>query len=132
MSPASAPNESGKVYPNRVLEDQDVEMQPIVLGPAPFSSPDPETDGIRMLPLEDGSSASEEASVLSGDAKEMKAADFKAAVEGAQTQEELDAVQEVYDASGKEYSTVDDAFAKRQEELNEAAEGNGDGDGNGN
>ena len=129
MSPASAPNESGKVYPNRTLEDQDVEMQPIVLGPAPFSSPDPETDGIRMLPLEDGTSAASaanEAAKLREDAKDMKAADFKEAVEAAQTQEELDAVQEAYDESGKEYSTVDDAITKRQEELT-AAEAEGDG-----
>ena len=38
-----------------------MEMEPITLGPAPYSSPDPATDGIRMLPLEDGTSAAEAA-----------------------------------------------------------------------
>jgi hypothetical protein len=57
--PASGPVDEPKMFPARTLEDQDMEMEPVVLGTPPFSSPDPETDGIRMLPLEDGTSAVE-------------------------------------------------------------------------
>jgi hypothetical protein len=57
--PASGPVDEPKMFPARILEDQDMEMEPVTLGTPPFSSPDPMTDGIRMLPLEDGTSAVE-------------------------------------------------------------------------
>lgn len=57
--PASGPVNEPKMFPARIMEDQDMEMQPVQLGTPPFSSPDPLTDGIRMLPLEDGTSAVE-------------------------------------------------------------------------
>lgn len=63
MSPASGPVQNPKVFPAAVEEDQEMlingEDEPIVLGPIPFSSPDPATDAQRMLPLEDGTSAYE-------------------------------------------------------------------------
>ena len=182
MSPASAPNESGKVYPNRVLEDQDVEMQPVVMGTPPFSSPDPATDGIRMLPLEDqttpnaaeaadqaaelrelGSygdkspdelkSLAEErdltvtrtdgkdgrlrkedyvAALTQDDTSDMKAADFKELVAGASTEEELQSVADTFEASGREYASVNAAIDKRLEEIQAeaaAAEESGTNDG---
>lgn len=54
------------------------------------------------------------------DAKDMKAADFKQRITAASTQEELDEVAELYDAQDTSYKTVEDAFDKKQEEINEA------------
>ena len=107
-----------------------MEMAPIVLGPAPYSSPDPATDGIRMLPLEQGSSGDGGEAVTEvseEEAKEMKAADWKEKVTATTTLEELEAVADAYANSGSEYSTVDDAILKHEEELKTAAEG-GSGD----
>lgn len=42
---------TGMEYPNRRPEDADVEMKPIVLGPGSYSSPDPNTESARLLPL---------------------------------------------------------------------------------
>ena len=59
---ASSPVNDPKTYPAATLEDQDAidagELgEGIVMGTPPHSSPDPATDGARMLPLEDGTSA---------------------------------------------------------------------------
>ena len=169
MSPASGPVNEPKLYPAATQEDQakieEGGSTPIVLGTPPFSSPDPSTDALKMLPLEDGTSAYEaaqeatsvrnaaasgdydsmrkdelkalaadrdvnvdgmkvdemRAALREDDASDMKAADFKAQVEAASTQEELDAVGELYEASGKEYSSVEAAIDKKQDEINEAA-----------
>lgn len=51
------------------------------------------------------------------DASDMKSADFKKQVEAATNQDELDAAAELYEASGKQYSTVETAIEKKQEEL---------------
>lgn len=63
MSPASgAPRAESKddpyepkMFPGAVLEDQEAvamaEADPVVISKVPYSSPDPETDGIRMIPL---------------------------------------------------------------------------------
>lgn len=129
--PASEPAEP-KLNPSAIMEDQGMEMAPIVLGPAPYSSPDPATDGIRMLPLEEGSSGSggETATEVSEEeAKEMKASEWKEKVAATTSLEELEAVADAYANSGSEYSTVDDAILKQEEELKAAAEG-GSGDDN--
>jgi hypothetical protein len=39
------------VYPNRPEEMQDMEMEPVVLGPGSYASPDPATESGRLLPL---------------------------------------------------------------------------------
>ncbi len=49
-----------KIHPNRIWEDQDVEMTPIVVGTPPYSSPDPESEGLQMLPLDQGTSGDHE------------------------------------------------------------------------
>lgn len=63
MSPASGPVSEPKLHPAATMDDQEKveagEGASIVLGPVPFSSPDPTTDAIKMLPLEDGTSAYE-------------------------------------------------------------------------
>lgn len=63
MAPASGPVSDSKLHPAATMDDQEKvesgENAQIVLGPAPFSSPDPATDAIKMLPLEDGTSAYE-------------------------------------------------------------------------
>lgn len=51
-----------KMIPAATSEDQEgilagTHGEPTVLGTPPFSSPDPESEGIKMLPLEDGTSA---------------------------------------------------------------------------
>lgn len=180
MSPASGPVTDPKLFPAAAMEDQEKlangEDEPIVLGPIPFSSPNPSTDARRMLPLEDGTSAYEAreavvdkydgtdynsmspaelkalaeerdlgeitgtgkngaikkadyvSALQADDTKDMKASDFKDRVAAATTQDELDAVAELYQNSDSDYSTVEDAIEKKQEEINEA---NGTGNGNG-
>lgn len=54
---ASAPSNLPKRFSAARLEDQEeiaLAREPIRMGTPPFSSPDPATDGIRMLPLEGG------------------------------------------------------------------------------
>lgn len=70
MAPASGPVTDPKMFPSAVMDDQDaianenepggeMEGSQIVLGPVAVSSPNPETEAQRMLPLEDGTSAYE-------------------------------------------------------------------------
>ena len=47
--PASGPVLEPKLNPSAVMEDQDVEMERIVLGPPAFSSPSPHTDMRKSL-----------------------------------------------------------------------------------
>jgi hypothetical protein len=168
MSPASGPVHEPKLHPAATMDDQEMveagEGSEIVLGPAPFSSPDPATDAQKMLPLSDGTSAYEarveaqegyqdgpedyksmkkdelvalagerdvnvegmkvdeiRAALAADDASDMKAADFKQQIADAADQDALDAVGELYEASGKSYSSVEDAMEKRQTEIDEAA-----------
>ncbi len=165
MAPASGPVNEPKLDPARTMDDQGTEPAEIVLGTPPFSSPDPATDGLKMLPLTDGTSAYEarqenaesaakaadgdydsmkkdelkalgeqrdldfsgmkvdemRAALREDDASDMKAADFKEQIEAAQDQDALDAVGQLYSDSGKSYSSVEAALAKRQEELDAGA-----------
>lgn len=61
MSPASGPVLEPKMFPAATMEDQEAVMEgrteATVLGPPPFSSPDPASEARRMLPVEDGTSA---------------------------------------------------------------------------
>lgn len=162
-----------KLYPAAVSADQEMivsgNQERTVLGPPPFSSPNPATEARRMLPLEDGTSAhvasleaheqreagkgsdysSMDAKALKAlveerdltpesnkkadliaalqedDASDYKAADFKQLVEAASSQEELDQAAELYEASGKSYSSVESAIEKKQDEINEADNGQG-------
>lgn len=65
MSPASGPVHDAKLFPAAVQEDQEAlvegKTELTEIGPAPFSSPDPQTDAIKMLPLEDGTSSAYDA-----------------------------------------------------------------------
>lgn len=114
--PASGPNKNFKMFPAAVLDDQEAimakEFEPVVFGPPPFSSPDPETDGIRMEPVS--------GSVAELADEDKKAGDWVDAVKAAGTQEDLDAVAERYSESGADFKSVNDAIEKKQDELNEA------------
>lgn len=65
----------------------DGRQEATVMGPPPFSSPDPATDAQRMLPLEDGTSAhqaaldAEEVRNTGSDYNSMSPADLKALAE---------------------------------------------------
>lgn len=169
MSPASGPVLEPKMFPAATMDDQEVIMEgrqeQTVLGPPAFSSQSPHTDNLRMLPLEDGTSAHVAAleaeatrqdtdyaskspedlkalveerdlgeiegtgkngnitkkdlvkALQEDDASDMKAADFKAQIAAAADIDALQAVSDLYDASGKSYSSVDAAIDKREEEL---------------
>lgn len=82
-----------KPFPAATHEDQEAIMagelgEPTVLGTVPFSSPEPHTDGLRMLPLEDGTSAHQASleaaagrdAATTGDYDSMKAPELKALV----------------------------------------------------
>jgi hypothetical protein len=56
----------------------------------------------------------------------MKASDFTDKIKAAQSQEELDAVTEEYEASGKNLKSVESAIEKRQDELDAADENDDD------
>lgn len=92
----------------------------IVLGPGPFSSNDPATEGYRQLrpvvPVtDDVNAASDGEPVVEGNP--LKAGDFKDRVEAAQTQDDLDAIANQYAEQGDEFVTVEAAIEKRQNEL---------------
>lgn len=133
---ASKPSTMPKRFAAARLEDQeDIEnmaREPIRMGTPPFSSPDPATDGVRMLPLEGGHGSvgttlvGDENSADSGDDKGMKAADWKKEVEEAANQETLDEIATRYDESGADYATVKSAIEKRQEELDAAGDDGND------
>lgn len=116
-----------KLYPAATLDDQEaienMEAEPIVLGPGPYSSPDPETDGIRMLPLEDqgsggtvGMAAEMEAASATSD-KDLNAGQWKDLVEAAESEEELDAVEQRYLDAEADYSTVESAIEAKRESF---------------
>lgn len=94
-----------------------MEMEPIVLGCPPFSSPDPTTRATH--PLTDGSTAqiTGEAHDEAGSEDDLKAADWVAMVEGAADQDALDEVVEKYEESGADYKTVAAAIENKQTEI---------------
>lgn len=140
------------------------EFEGTYLSTPPFSSPNPKTEGLRMLPLEDGTSAHQSAveaagfrdaakgsdyrsmkvadlkklaqsrelepasnkkddlvaALLAADGENLNAADFIEKVNSATTQEELDAAADLYEASGNQFSTVEDAIDKKQDELDQS------------
>jgi len=59
MANADLPPE-GKMFPNRIVEDQDMELEPVVMGPPAFGSPDPKTLENTLLPLADNPHATSE------------------------------------------------------------------------
>jgi hypothetical protein len=121
--PQSGNASSGKMFPNALIEDQEAiemaEAEPVVLSTAPYSSPDPETDGIRMVPLDDQTSTSAAGAEKSGDAddKNMKAGEWKDLVDEAQDSEALSAVEQRYLDAEADFKTVEDAIEKKREEL---------------
>jgi hypothetical protein len=63
------------------------------------------------------------AALQADDTSDLKAADFKKRVDDATTQEELDEAAQFYTDSGKDYASVKAAVEKKQEEINEADQG---------
>lgn len=98
----------------------------IVLGPPAHSGPKPHTENRKSLvEVDEGThaeAADAAASERSGSAAKKLAADWKADVEKATTQEELDAVVQAYEDSGAEYATVETAIEAKQAEI----DGSGD------
>jgi hypothetical protein len=115
---ASSPG-TFKEFPNRVMEDQDVEMAKVTFGPPPFSSSDPETDARRLLPLHDQTAEDAEAAAASADfnIEEATAAEMVEHVKGLNTQDQLDEFNDQYDETGKDYKTVGEALQAKQDEL---------------
>jgi hypothetical protein len=128
------------------------DMEPVqILSTPPFSSNDPVTDGLRMLPIDDNPPADDfeveeltEEEIAAGEAPEpripegageaagqtpangngngegdaaLKAGDWVAEIEAAQDQEALDAILSRYEATGKNFSTVNAAAEARQAAL---------------
>lgn len=97
------------------------EEPPVVfLTTPPFSSPDPATDGLRMIPVDDG--PEHPGWDNPEEAAEMKAADWVTEIENAADQDALDALLSAYADTGKDYKTVSEAAEKKQAEL-DAAQG---------
>lgn len=90
----------------------------------------------RGLETEGNKKADYVSALKADDAADMKAGDFIAAIKAATTQEELDAVAELYDAQDRELTTVERAFDTRQDELNaendDSTEDDSDEDSDGN
>jgi len=121
---ASGPVLEAKQFPAAAMEDQEALAEGnnptvVVLGGVPFSSPDPATDAKKMLALEDGTGAISDEPQAEPEATELKAGDFKAQVEAATTQDELDAVAQSYADSGKEFKSVVAAIEAKQQEIND-------------
>jgi hypothetical protein len=76
-----------------------------------------------LVPIEDTQPEQEQAEAqarqqaATEDDAQLKAADWIALVEQAETQDELDAVASRYEDSGSSFKTVEDAIDKRQGEL---------------
>lgn len=93
----------------------------VFLSTPPFSSPDPATDGLRMVPVvDDGPEHPGWGDPT--EAAEMKASDWVSEIENAADQDALDAVLSAYAETGKDYKTVGEAAEKKQAEL-DAAQG---------
>lgn len=127
------PPNSEKMFPNLSEEEQDVELEPVVMGPPAYGSPDPATAENTLLPLVDdphhtAADAADEAAKLREEesAEKRKAGTWKEMVEGAESLEALEALEKEYEEAGADFSTVEDAFDKKREEL-EAANSNDNG-----
>lgn len=137
-----SPTPSDKLYPAAHSSDQEAilagQQERTVLGPPPFSSPDPATDARRMLPLEDGTSAhvaSLEAHEIrqakqTGDYAKMNVADLKAMVEerdlSPESNKKADLVAALQEDDASEMKAADFKqlveAASTQDELDQAAE----------
>ena len=118
----------GMSYPNRPEEMQDMEMEPVVVGPGSYASPDPTTEAARLLPLSDHPLADEIAEDYGamGVTPEGEVVQKEAvAAEGAEGESEIDSMtvaeldeaygdHEDYPESGNKAAKV--AFAKSVEE----------------
>lgn len=96
------------------------DMEPVAiqtLTTPPFSSNDPATEGLRMIPVDDSTDEHEWADPA--EAAELKAADWVSEIEAADSQDALDEVLTAYAATGKDYSTVSAAAEKKQADLDD-------------
>jgi hypothetical protein len=82
-----------------------------------FSSNDPATEGLRMIPVNDETDDPDWADPAV--AAEKKAADWVSEIEGADSQDALDELLNAYAETGKDYSTVTAAAEKKQADLDE-------------
>jgi hypothetical protein len=115
------------MFPAAVMEDQEAlmgqSMEPFVFSPPPYSSDDPETDAQRLVPIsgeeqeEAMSAKAEGAEGADAEDDDKKAADWKAEVEAATSQEELDEIADRYSESDADFKTVDKAIADKEDEL---------------
>jgi hypothetical protein len=133
MTPASSPVNEPKLNPAATMEDQDKEPARIELGPPAFSSNRPHTDAIKSLAEVDRNEAGEanipatheEAAARASQSRsavtdeEMKATDWVDQIKAAQTPEQLSEIETRYLDADKDYSTVNDAFEKKQAEFKE-------------
>jgi hypothetical protein len=124
------------------------DAQPVqVLSTPGFSSNDPETEGLRMIPIDDNPPAEDfedsdvedadenlddpeaDPTIRVPDAEEdaeadaeadssKKAGEWVSEIEAAQDQDALDSILTRYDATGKDFKSVADAADARQEALN--------------
>lgn len=114
---------SNKQFPAATEEDQEGIVRrehgtPMKIGTPPFSSPNPETEGLNMVPVTDDVTPE---MALPSDTSEWKAKDFTARVKDASSEEQLAEAEKLYKDSGKDYSTVGEAIDKRRQELADEA-----------
>jgi len=126
------------------------DAQPVqVLSTPAFSSNDPETEGLRMVPIDDNPpaedfeesdiddsetpdpddpeadptirvpDAEEGAEDTTEDDSSKKAGEWVSEIEAAQDQDALDSILTRYDATGKDFKSVADAADARQDALND-------------
>lgn len=91
------------------IEPQEPQAVLTLTTPA-FSSNDPATEGLLMIPVDD----SPESEFDPSEAADFKAGDWKNAVNDADNAEALAEVVSAYEASGADFSSVKDAIAKKQ------------------
>lgn len=94
------------------------DMEPVqFLTTPPYSSPEGEGEGLRMVPVDDNPAEGATTTEAPADDADKRASDWVAEIEGASTQEELDAILERYEATGKDFATVNSAAEAKQAAL---------------
>lgn len=123
-----------KMFPNRVEEDQDVELQPVFVGPPAYGSPEGDQLGNQLVPLVDdphhtAAMASERARSESGDYSKMKKAELsklaeEREIEGASEMKKDELVAALNAADSEDMNSADFKdrvnAASSMEELEEA------------
>ncbi len=105
-------------FPNRPKELDDVELVPVEVGPPQYGSPEGEGLANSLIPNPDEpmltvSSVEPEGAAVAP--KDRKAKDWKELVDNAADEQALDAVEQDYEDSGADFSTVQDALKAKRE-----------------